>query len=66
MDHFIATLRQLFSVKINREGTKLIGMDIDIDRKSRHVTISMAGYIDKLFQSIRPNGTKGASTPSTY
>ena len=41
-------------------------MDIDIDRKSRHVTISMAGYIDKLFQSIRPNGTKGASTPSTY
>ncbi len=26
----------------------------------------MAGYIDKLFQTIRPNGTKGASTPSTY
>jgi hypothetical protein len=41
-------------------------MDIDIDRKSRHVTISMAGYIDKLFQTIRPNGTKGASTPSIY
>ncbi len=41
-------------------------MDIDIDRKNRHVTISMAGYIDELFQTIRPNGTKGASTPSTY
>jgi len=41
-------------------------MDIDIDRKNRHVTISMAGYIDKLFQTIRPNGTKGASTPCTY
>jgi len=26
----------------------------------------MAGYIDKLFQTIRPNGTKGASTPCTY
>jgi hypothetical protein len=66
MDHFIATLRQLYSVKINWEGTKYIGMDIDIDRKNRHVTISMAGYIDKLFQTIRPNGTKGASTPCTY
>jgi hypothetical protein len=49
MDHFIATLRQLYSVKINWERTKNIGMDIDIDRNSRHVTISMAGYIDKLF-----------------
>jgi len=57
MDHFIATLRQLYSVKINWEGTKYIGMDIDIDRKNRHVTISMAGYIDKLVQTIRPNGT---------
>ena len=66
MDHFIATLRQLYSVKKNWEGTKYIGMNIDIDRKSQHVTISMAGYIDKLFQTIRPNGTKGASTPSTY
>jgi hypothetical protein len=28
MDHFIATLRQLYSVKINWEGTKYIGMDI--------------------------------------
>jgi hypothetical protein len=68
MDHFIATLRQLHSVKINWEGTKYIGMDIYkyIDRKNRHLTISMAGYIDKLFQTIRPKGTKGASTPSTY
>ena len=41
-------------------------MDIDIDRNNRHVTISMSGYIDKLFQTIRPNGTKGASTPNTY
>jgi hypothetical protein len=47
MDHFIATLRQLYSVKINWEGTKYIGMDIDIDRNNRHVTISMARYIDR-------------------
>ncbi len=41
-------------------------MDININRKKRHVTISMPGYIDKLLQSIRPNGTKAASTPATY
>jgi hypothetical protein len=41
-------------------------MDININRKKRHVTISMPGYIDKLLQSIRPNGMKAASTPATY
>ena len=50
IDHFIATLRQLYSVKINWEGTKYIGMNIDINRKERHVTLSMAGYIDKLYK----------------
>jgi hypothetical protein len=54
IDHFIATLRQLYSVKINWEGTKYIGMNIDINRKGRYVTLSMAGYIDKLLQEIRP------------
>ena len=66
MDHFITTLRQLYSIKINWEGTKYIGMDININRKKRHVTISMPGYIEKLLQSIRPNGIKAASTPATY
>jgi hypothetical protein len=44
MDHFITTLRQLYSIKINWEGTKYIGMDININRKKRHVTISMPGH----------------------
>ncbi len=66
MDHFITTLRQLYSIKINWEGTKYIGMDININRRKRHVTISMPGYIDKLLQLIRPNGIKAASTTATY
>jgi hypothetical protein len=66
INHFIATLRQLYSIKINWEGTKYIGMDININRSQRHVTISMPGYIDKLLQSIRPNGIKSASTPAIY
>jgi hypothetical protein len=66
MDHFITTLCKLYSIKINWEGTKYIGMDININRKKRHVTISMPGYIEKLPQSIRPNGIKAASTPAPY
>jgi hypothetical protein len=66
MDHFITTLRQLYSIKINWEGTKYIGTDINRNRKKRHVTISMPEYIDKLLQSIRPNGMKAASTLATY
>ena len=58
VNHFIATLRQLYSIKINWEGTKHIGMDINRNSSQRHVTISMPGYIDKLLQSIRPNGNK--------
>ena len=41
-------------------------MGININRKKRHVTISMPRYIEKLLQSIRPNGMKAASTPATY
>jgi hypothetical protein len=55
MDHFLATLRQLYSVKINWEGTKYIGMDIDMDRNNRHVTISMAAWIYR--QAISNNTT---------
>ncbi len=50
IDHFIATLRQLYSVKINWEGTKYIGINIDINRKERYATLSMAGYIDKHYK----------------
>jgi hypothetical protein len=66
MDHFMTTLRELYSIKINWEGTKYIGMDININKKKRHLTISIPGYIDRLLQSIRPNGMKAASTPATY
>ncbi len=41
-------------------------MDIRINREKRHVTLTMAGYINKLLSSVRPNGIKGASTPAVY
>jgi hypothetical protein len=66
MDHFIHTLTALYQVKVNWQGTKYLGMDIDINRNQRHVTLSMPGYIDKLLQKVCPNGIKGANTPAHY
>jgi hypothetical protein len=66
MDHFIRTLTLLYQVKVNWSGNKYLGMDIRINRKDRHVTLTMSGYIRKLLQRVRPNGIKGASTPAQY
>ena len=66
MDHFIATLTKLYTVKVNWLGTKYLGMDIDVNREKRYVTLSMPGYIDKLLKKVRPEGIKGASTPAVY
>ena len=41
-------------------------MNIDINRKERYVTLSMAGYSDKLLQEVRPEGIKSAKTPAIY
>ncbi len=65
MDHFVRTLTLLYQVKVNWLG-KYLGMDIRINRKDRHVTLTMNGYIRKLLQRVRPNGIKGAFTPAQY
>jgi hypothetical protein len=66
MQHFIKTLRKLYTVKVDYRGSKYLGMTIDINRKERHVTLSMPGYITKLMRRVRPQGIKGASTPAIY
>jgi hypothetical protein len=50
MNHFIQTLRQLYTVKVDWNGGKYLGMTIDINRQERHVTLSMPGYITKLLR----------------
>jgi hypothetical protein len=66
MDHFLHTLTALYQVKVNWQGTKYLGMNIAIDRKQRHVTLSMPAYIDKLLRKVCPDGVKGANTPAHY
>jgi hypothetical protein len=66
MNHFIQTLRQLYTVQVDWNDSKYLGMTIDIDRKERHVTLSMPGYITKLLRRARPQGVKSATTPTMY
>ncbi len=56
MDHLVHTLTQLYQVKINWAGSKYLGMDIAIDRKQRHVTITMPTYIERLLRKVKPDG----------
>jgi hypothetical protein len=66
MDHLIKTLRQLYTVKVNWEGSKYLGINITIDRPKRCVTLSMPGYVDKLLHKLRPLGLKPVTTPAIY
>ena len=66
MNHFLGTLRKLYTVKVDYQGLKYLGLTIHINRKQRHVTMSMPGYITKLLKRVRPHGIKGATTPSLY
>jgi hypothetical protein len=66
MQHFIDTLRKLYTIKIDYVGLKYLGINIDVNQKQRHVTLSMPGYIAKLLKRVRPAGVKAASTPSVY
>jgi hypothetical protein len=66
MHHFLRTLRKLYTVKVDYQGQKYLGLSIHINRVQRHVTLSMPGYIARLLKRVRPQGIKGASTPSNY
>jgi hypothetical protein len=66
MTHFLNVLRKLYTVKVDYDGLKYLGMNITINRTARHVTLTMTGYIAKLLKRVRPHGIKGAHTPSIF
>ena len=66
MNHFLGTLRKLYTIKVDYQGLQYLGLSIRINRHQRHVTLSMPGYIARLLQRVRPDGIKGATTPSIY
>jgi hypothetical protein len=65
-DHLLSTLTKLYKIKVNYKGNKYLGMTIQINRKARHVTLTMPGYVDKLLRRVKPEDIKGAHTPAIY
>ena len=52
-EHLISTLKQLYEIKVNRTGSKYLGMKIDIDYDKRICSMSMPGYIEKAITQFR-------------
>ena len=52
-EHLISTLQQHYEIKVNRTGSKYLGMKIDIDYDKRICSMSMPGYIEKAITQFR-------------
>ena len=65
-DHFIAAVQEIFPLKVDWTGRNYVGYQIDFDRRSRSVALSMPGYIEKVLHRFRPDGIRGAASPMLY
>ena len=45
MDHLIASLEEVYTMTLDMEGKKYIGLDLDWDCIAQTVTLSMDGYV---------------------
>jgi hypothetical protein len=64
--HLEATLKKLYEIKVDWSGEHYLGFHIQFDRATRHVTLSMPGYIAKVLRRFAPRLSKGASTPAVF
>ena len=65
-DHLIATLQQLYAIKIDWTESKYIGFTIQFDRLLKTVTLSMPSYVAKALERFAPLLQHGAPSPSIY
>ena len=76
-EHLISTLEQHYEIKVNRTGSKYLGMKIAIDYDKRICSMSIPGYIAKVIIQFRPlldaamskyklKSTTQAASPSIY
>lgn len=66
VDHLIATIRELYELKVDWTGKQYLGLTIMFDSAAHTVTLSMPGYITKVITRFRPNMTRGAQSPAIY
>ena len=66
-EHFLTTLRNLYSITVDAKGSQYLGMAIEHDKKLQTITISMPGYIARVLERFKDwAGTRLASTPGVY
>jgi len=53
----VATLQELYPLKVELTGKHYLGMTITRDRKNRTLSLSMLGYTDKVLQQIKYIGS---------
>ena len=63
--HLIATLQNLYQIKVDWTGGKYLGLTIDFDEQRTTVSLSMPSYIATLLLRFPTQSTR-ASTPSIY
>jgi hypothetical protein len=50
LEHLLTTLRSLYTITVDRAGSKFIGIKLTFDKKARTVELSMPNYIEKALQ----------------
>ena len=65
--HLIATLEELYKIKVDRSFRKYLGYTIKFDDAAHTVALSIPDYIPKLLQRFFPNQViRGAASPAVY
>ena len=63
LDFLFATLRELYSIKTDREAKKFIGISLKFDRTQRSVTLSIPGYVKSLVEKFGIKPEKRVDSP---
>lgn len=66
LQHLINTLRELYELHVDMEGTKYVGLDICFDRVAKTVSISMKDYVQKALLRFGATTIKGVNSPGVY
>jgi hypothetical protein len=66
-DHFLATLRLQYEIKVDPTASKYLGYSITFDDAAHTVSLSMPEYVPKLIQRFcTGTTTRGAASPAIY
>ena len=67
IDHLINAIKEKYSIKIDWEGSKYIGIDLKWDYTKREVTLLMKGYATRALKQFQhPTPTKHHYGPTKY